>query len=247
MLKIGEQRGIAMRFISNGSLCNEKIAEQLATLKNTEITFSIDGATAEVFEKVRVGSQFAQVIKNIRNLVQICNFSAHTLGDRQQKSMISTWTVVNHDNIDEVPKIVELASEIGVDQVTLQSFVSNWGKEEMDKHTSAIQVDANSNKFKNNIEEAKQIAEQKSIDLTINESNFFSQEKPCSWPWKSAYIASNGDVIPCCVLADSDIVKMGNVFEQDFAEIWNSEDYQNFREKIKTHNLPNYCKGCYLK
>jgi radical SAM protein with 4Fe4S-binding SPASM domain len=239
MLKIGESRGISMWFISNASLCNQKIAEQLATLKNTKITFSIDGATAEVFEKIRVGGKFAQVTKNIRNLVQ--------LRDKKQQPMLSTWTVVNHNNIDEVPKIVELANEMGVDQVTLQPFVSNWGKEEMNEHTFPIQVDTNSDRFSRNLEEAKKIADRKSINLTINESNFFSKKKPCNWPWKSAHISSNGDVVPCCVLADSDTVKMGNVFEQDFAEIWNSQEYQDFREKIRTHNLPNYCKNCYLK
>ncbi|MGL5834318.1 MAG: radical SAM/SPASM domain-containing protein, partial [Waterburya sp.] len=234
MLTIGENRGISMRFISNGSLCNQKIAEQLATLKNTEITFSLDGATAEVFEKLRVGGKFAQVIENISNLVKIRN--------RKQQPVLSTWTVVNHNNIDEVPKIVELAGEIGLDQITLQPFVSDWGKEEMKEHTSSIQVDTNSNKFKDTLEKAKQIAQQESIDLNINTSNFFSEQKPCHWPWKSAYIASNGDVVPCCVLADSDIVKMGNVFEQDFTEIWNSKEYQNLRKKIKTHNLPSFCK-----
>jgi radical SAM protein with 4Fe4S-binding SPASM domain len=238
MLKIGESRGISMWFISNGSLCNQKIAEQLATLKNTKITFSIDGATAEVFEKIRVGGKFAQVTQNICNLVQ--------LRGNNRRPILSTWTVVNHNNIDEVPKIVELAGEMGVDQVTLQPFVSNWGKEEMKERANSMKVDLESQKFTAIVKQAKQIADRNSTYLNVNYSNFYSKQKPCTWPWKSAHICSNGDVVPCSVIADSDTIKMGNVLEQDFAEIWNSQEYQDFREKIRTHNLPNYCKNCYL-
>ena len=70
--------------------------------------------------------------------------------------------------------------------------------------------------------------------------------KPCPWAWKSAYIAANGDVVPCCVIADSAVANMGNVFEQDFKDIWNSPGYQELRERISTHDLPDYCKHCYL-
>jgi radical SAM protein with 4Fe4S-binding SPASM domain len=39
---------------------------------------------------------------------------------------------------------------------------------------------------------------------------------------------------------------MGNVFEQDFQEIWNGKEYQELRERIATHDLPEHCKHCYL-
>ncbi len=63
MLKIGEARGITMLFHSNGSMCHQKIAKQLAQLSNTTIIFSIDGATEETFEKIRPGSKFEQIKK----------------------------------------------------------------------------------------------------------------------------------------------------------------------------------------
>jgi radical SAM protein with 4Fe4S-binding SPASM domain len=238
MLKQGEEKGISMWFISNGSLCNSKIAEQLATLKNTKITFSIDGASPEIFEKIRVGGKFAQVTKNIRNLAQI-------RGENKQP-ILSTWTVVNHQNIDEVPNIVELAGEMGVDRVTLQPFVSNWGKEDMKERANSMKVDLYSRKFAAIVKQAKQIANKNSIYLNVNYSNFYSKKKPCTWAWKSAHICSNGDVVPCSVLADSDTVKLGNVFEKDFSQIWNSQEYQDFRDKIRTHRIPDYCKACYL-
>lgn len=75
---------------------------------------------------------------------------------------------------------------------------------------------------------------------------FFRKRKKCDWPWTKAYIAFNEDVVPCCYLGDSDTIKMGNIFEKDFPEIWNSKEYHDFRDRIRTHNLPDFCKNCYI-
>jgi radical SAM protein with 4Fe4S-binding SPASM domain len=93
---------------------------------------------------------------------------------------------------------------------------------------------------------AKAEAERFELPLEIKTDDKYSREKKCRWPWKSAYIVSNGDVIPCCILADSDTVKMGNVFEEEFATIWNSAKYQELRRQIREHELASYCKGCYV-
>ena len=61
----------------------------------------------------------------------------------------------------------------------------------------------------------------------------------CYWPYFSTMIKYNGDVIPCCTHrqgmqyapgADSRV--FGNVFDKDFAEIWNSPEYQQARRIV---------------
>lgn len=239
MLNFGEKHGLLMSFTSNGSLCNQKIAEQLVQLKNTSITFSIDGATAETFESIRIGGKFEQIQKNIQNLNRIRS-------DKKQPTL-SVWTVVTKKNIHELPQIVKLASDLGVDCITLQLFLSDWGKDEMKEYNSSIRTNLNSQQLSSTLAKAKKVARISKIDLNIKQDDFYSKQKKCPWPWKKTYISSNGDVVPCSILADSDTVKMGNVFEEDFAEIWNSKKYQDFRERIRTHNLASYCKNCYLE
>lgn len=239
MLKLGEKQSLSMCFTSNASLCNQKIAEQLVQLKNTSITFSLDGATAETFESIRIGGKFEQIKKNIRNL--------NNIRSRNKKLMVSAWTVVTTKNIHELPQIVKLASDLGIDYITFQLFISNWGKKKITEYNDSIKTDLNSKQLISNLAKAKEVASINNIDIDITSHNFYSKEKKCSWPWKSSYISSNGDVVPCCILADSHTVKMGNVFEEDFEKIWNSKKYQDFRERIRTHNLPNYCKNCYLE
>ncbi|NIO29815.1 MAG: radical SAM protein [Candidatus Latescibacteria bacterium] len=237
MLEAGEKRGAAMSFFTNGSICTQKIADRLVRLSNTQIAFSIDGATPEVFEKIRVGGRFSKVLENIERLIRT------RVGKKQPE--IVGWTVVTRDNVHELPAIVRLAKQLGLDQLTVQTFLSNWGKKSMESFTDSIKVETVSERFGKSIEEAKQAAAECGLAVTVTYHDRYSRKRKCAWPWTSAYIAANGDVVPCCILADSETVKMGNVFENDFIEIWNSRVYRDFRERIRKHDLPDYCKNCY--
>lgn len=238
MLKSGESRGIVMAFSSNASLCDQQMAEQLVQLRNTTINFSVDGATAETFEKIRVGGDFEEVVKNIKRLIK--------LRTDKKKPKISIWSLIVKDNIQEIPEIVKLGEELGVDLISFQLFLNDWGKEKMRRYTRTVATSLNSKELVVKLAEAKKIAKKKRLNIEVYYENFLSKKRKCRWPWIGAYIASNGDVVPCCVLADSDTVKMGNVFEDDFLKIWYSKKYRDFRKRIITHDLPDYCKNCYV-
>ena len=62
--------GIFIQFVTNGSLLNEKLINNLCEKKNISlIGVSIDGATKETFEKIRVRSNFELIISNTRRLI----------------------------------------------------------------------------------------------------------------------------------------------------------------------------------
>lgn len=237
MLRAGEARGIPMSFTSNGSVMTPAIAQQLVSLQSTRITFSIDGATPGVFERIRVGGKFEKVCENVRRLVQ--------LRSHARAPAIAVWTVVTKENAVELPDIVRLAKDLGVDAITFQLFVSDWGKSDMNAHATAARVTSTHPHIEALLRQAQEVADVLGIPLTIYRANLLSRSKPCAWPWTSAYVASNGDVVPCCIVADSDTVRMGNVFEQPFREIWNGPAYQQLREQIRSHRLPEFCRNCY--
>ena len=238
LLRIGEGRGIQMNFITNGSICSEQLAEELAHLDNTQITFSLDGASAEVFEKIRAGGRFDRVVENIRLL-------SRTRGSRKRPKL-ACWTVVTKHNIHELSRIVRLAKELGLDMMTIQTFLSDWGKESMHEHTAPLRVGPAEVSLSQQIEDASRTAEDLGLELHIASHDYYSKKRKCTWPWTSAFIAANGDVVPCCIVADSDTVKMGNLFDEDFKTIWNSRGYREFRRRIKNHDLPDFCRNCYI-
>ncbi len=73
MIKYARERHIWVRTVTNGSLLhlNDNI-KKIVEAGSNEIQISIDGATSEVFEAVRRGSNFELVIDNCRELNQYC-------------------------------------------------------------------------------------------------------------------------------------------------------------------------------
>ncbi len=238
MLQAGEERGIRMYFNTNGSINDPIKSQQLAQLQRTHVNYSLDGATAETFTNMRQGSRFDRIINNIRMLIGERNLGS--------KLVVSAWTVVTQKNIHELSQIVRLAKQLGLDYITIQPQLSNWGKAEMLSRTDDIQVTNEPEIFATELAAARVVATEVGIELAVNESNRFCRDKPCPWVWKSAYITATGDVVPCNVIADSDIIKMGNVFERDFKDIWNDRAYQELRDRIRRHDLPDHCKHCYV-
>lgn len=237
MLREGERRGISMQFISNGTIMSQEQAEQLLQLKNTHICFSIDGATAATHEKIRLGSRLEQIVANIKKLV--------TGRGHFRQPAISITAVLNACNLREIPGIVTLAREMGVDGVNIQTALTNWGKQEIKRHNDAIRVAAHSEQAAAVLREAQGIACASHVPLKIQDDDYYSRARKCPWPWKRAFIAANGDVVPCCILADASTINMGNVFERDFSEIWNSRQYSDLRVRIRNHDLPDFCRNCY--
>ncbi len=70
----------------------------------------------------------------------------------------------------------------------------------------------------------------------------------CMRPWSTAYITANGNALPCCIApfatTDYDSLKLGNVFEQPFDDVWNADRYQAWREKLLGDAPHPACAGC---
>lgn len=233
MILFANDKGIKINFFSNGSIYDKITWREINASNNVHIVFSIDAASKEIFEEIRKGGNFDKVVSNIQKIVI----------DNELK--YSFWTVLNKANINQLPKIIELAEKLNIKKVTFQTFLNDWQSSDVQAHNKTIIFDAFSDIYIHNETLSKRLANKYEIDLEIYKENYLSKKQKCSWPFMSAFIASNGDVVPCCVLADSDIIKMGNLFEAPFKDIWNSEKYQDFRKSISNHELHDACKNCY--
>ena len=66
----------------------------------------------------------------------------------------------------------------------------------------------------------------------------------CYYPFYLAMVDSNGDVYPCCHEWQRRL-KMGNLYQQSFWEIWTSSSFKKVRRSILTGNRPLFpCRIC---
>ena len=237
MLEEGEIGGSAISIITNGSVYTENIAQRLSSLRGTTIIISMDGATAETFEAIRVNGNFQKVVDNVADMVR--------RRGRRVWPGIELRSVITLRNAHELSDLVRLAKRLGVDRLTATTRLGDWGKEELEGSIQPIDVSRDDSRVDQSIRESREVAAEIGMPLSVEHGQWYSKANRCAWLWQSSYIAANGDVVPCCHIADSSVVKMGNVFDEPFADIWNNDKYRELRRRIAGDDIPHYCRSCY--
>ncbi len=161
-------------------------------------------------------------------------------------------------NLDELPAFVRLAGKMGVPEVHVQRLVyygHGMAVADQSLHRALQEREAQL------IEEAEELA--RTLPITFKASGLTTPleslkgtklgKRPwsgCQRPWTLSYVTANGNVLPCCIAPFSAKnyrgALLGNAFTEDFANIWNGERYQKFRETFESDVPPDPCRGCGL-
>ncbi len=109
MLKEAQKYGVKTEICSNASLLNAKMREAIVPSLG-KLIVSFDGATKETFEWVREGGVFEEVVENLKRISKDVK-----LIPLSERPIIGLACVLMRRNIEELPQLVELAWDIGVD------------------------------------------------------------------------------------------------------------------------------------
>lgn len=223
---------VKMRLTTNGYRLGE-LAGQVAE-KFSFVSVSFDGATKATYEAIRKYS-YDKIVANIRSLTA------------ERKRRVSALKVglgmtLLYDNLHELPALVDLASDMGVDMVVGSYFIPNIASER-------YQCLYYHQKYANEVAER---AEQRALELGVEfrmprfrvPGQGLSKEelKPvyeiCPLPHTMANISETGVVTPCC--ANPTI--MGDLSRQSFVEVWNGKKYASFRKDVGSNP---FCRLCH--
>lgn len=238
ILELVKSREIYIELFDTFYFMNEKNINKLIDLKVDKLCLSIDGATKETYEKIRVHSNFERVVNNISNFVKI---------KKQRKAYfpeLEVHFIANKINYKEIPDFVRFARKIGIDGVVRFTSLLHAFKEvkqyEMEIPESIVK-------------EANKIAEELGIDVAWNKNVPPKHKRApitdCT-VWIMPFIFVTGHVIPCCTANEAnrrDFQKkysIGNIFEKPFKDIWNSKSFRKFRKDVHEGKTPVQCKGC---
>src|SRR3954462_6469828 len=109
MIEHAVGRGIKVSTNTNATLMSPRRAERCVTSGLGEIHISIDGATPETYERIRVRARFARVIANVEGLV------AARRRLQSATPRIRMVVVAMRRNLQEFPALVRLAHRLGID------------------------------------------------------------------------------------------------------------------------------------
>jgi MoaA/NifB/PqqE/SkfB family radical SAM enzyme len=230
-------RGIECGFNTNGTLLDAERARLLVGAGLSWIHVSVDGATPETYERIRIGSSFSRVARNLAGLV------AARRAAGSSRPEISVVTVLMRRNVHELPALVDRAVEWGVDELWVQALSHSFDDVAGDeayvgirRFTDQQAVWTHEPEVDDLLREAEQRAERHGLRLRTPRPERprpprGSDEPGCTWPWDSAYVRRDGGVQPCCVLMGEDRAILGRLDQDDFASVWHGRPYQEFRPR----------------
>jgi radical SAM protein with 4Fe4S-binding SPASM domain len=249
-------RGVYVLFNTNGTLLNEEWSRKLLETGLDELRCSIDGADPKTYATIRGAPLLHKIVKNLSAFMRLQKDSAQVL------PRVSIWMTGMKENIGELPALLSMAAQMGVPEVYLQRMVYYNDAEQApgmldDEHGLFVHFDDEIDAL---IERCETLA--RDLGITFQSSGATSPRKSlqakrkpdphpwkaCMRPWTTAYITANGNALPCCIspfaTTDYDSLKLGNVFAQNFVEIWNDERYQAWRTQLLSEQPHSACAGC---
>lgn len=233
LLEYCKSRGIKVSTTTNGSL----IEKHIDLLKYFyRIYFSIDSADPETFEKIRLGGSFQKTANNIKLAVEERNKNKY-----KQEIMINS--VISHLNFEEIPRLVELAISVGLDETAFVE-VENWEVPGEKGYAAEREFIMKAREKSKEMEAVIKSTREKYPNINIIYTSSGKIKKKCVMPFSWSYITVDGFVTPCCHRVNPEVINFGNVYETPFREIWNSEKFVTFRKSM-IKDLPNpICDEC---
>ena len=201
-------KGFCLDTVLSSNLNVKFDAEELVRSGLDFLILSVDGATAENYQKYRRGGDLELVLGNIKKLV-----AAKKKYSMQSPRLIWQFLTFEH-NVAEIPLAMEMAKDLGVEAITFsEPYDVSWGDPALaidnqhlgktvfseytrDEHNVAITIE--------NIEPNSSLI-QKTYDHSwrkkIENNGNYSTPKPgnrCPWLYKNLVMDALGRILPCC-------------------------------------------------
>lgn len=241
---------------TNGLLLRNSSIEAMIKHGFSSLSISIDAATKENYEKIRIGGNFGKLIANLQLLKKIK--AEHQV----EHPTVSFNFVIMRQNMHELPAFIELAVELGAigvnathmiswDRVGNQDMAATYEKERCNTYLAQAQQRAKElgisfvapEPFEMETKEGLVTSTyERSEEVFAYDCSSVSETLACPFPWVFVAVDMQGNVLPCGWWYNEK--PMGNIHEQNFFDIWQGKPYQNLRHRLAESKLKGACRKC---
>lgn len=235
MLKIIDKHSARKYFCTNG-MNLKKIKDAVFDYHVDVFAVSLDGATDETNGRIRRGSKIDVIIEDLKEIVKI----------KKERGLKHPWInfvfCAMKSNIRELPDLVRLAAEIGIEEVKvvyLTVFEKSLLNESLWGHDDLVR-----NVFEESIKVGNELGIVLKLPHYVGEDEAGDKyHKDCFVSWRDFFVGSDRFVRPCM---STPIHFFEYDMNKDFFEMWNSKEYQNYRAIVNDQNkMDDPCKRCY--
>ena len=219
MITYAQSKNIYISISTNGHFINEKNVDFILDNAPDKLIFSVDGLDEESYQKYRVGGTFEQADKGLRALINRKIERAH------KKPFVEFQFIVMKQNEHQTDDVKKYCKEVGVDKLVFKTM-------QISSYENAIKFLPTNKKYR------RYILENNSFRIKNNIKNH------CFALWRTSVITWDGKVVPCCFDKDAQN-EIGLVNGRSFADIWDSKEYNDFRNKVLSNRKSvSMCTNC---
>ncbi|MFM7486273.1 MAG: SPASM domain-containing protein [Cytophagales bacterium] len=220
LVRYSTEKKIYTATSTNAHYLNDKNAEATVRSGLDRLIISIDGTSQETYQSYRVGGNWDKVIEGTKNII------AWKRKLKSQTPHVIFQFLVVKPNEHEIPEVYRIAQQLGVDEVKLKTAQIY----DYQNGSPLIPTQPKYSRYK------------EMSDGTYTIKNAFDNH--CWKMWHSCVVTWDGKVVPCCFDKDAHHV-LGDLTQQSFTEIWQSEKYEQFRSSLlRSRSEIEMCKNC---
>jgi MoaA/NifB/PqqE/SkfB family radical SAM enzyme len=257
-----------VELITNGTMLTEKKSRELIDAGLDVLWVSIDGATSDSFEDVRLGAELPKILENLRRLFKMRK------GGHFPQPEIGVAFVAMKRNINDLPKIIKLGHTFGARYYSVSNVQPATESMQEDRlYTRTMRniaylpspvlpkLSLPKMDFNEDTQAALTEAFNSGCNVSFAGNNWGGANDTCNFVESGTMsIAWTGDVSPCWPLMHTHTTYLhgkqrlqrkhviANVREKSLEEIWFDPSYLAYRERL--HNFVFapcvFCGGCDL-
>lgn len=222
MIRYAAERGIqAVTSTNCHFLHDEAYVSEILRAGLSTLIVAVDTTAVDSYLRYRRQGSGDRVIEGVRRLVDL----KRRLGS---PTRINLRMVLMHQTGEEIAATRAFARELGVDIFSIKT--ANPSCDGTHVASEIVAEDPRHRRYR--------------YDPRTGER--LRSNRPCRTVWTMSTVQSNGDVVPCTRDFEGGM-KVGNVFEEPFTRIWQSEGYRALRRKVARDKAEiEKCRKCDL-
>lgn len=220
MIQYATDRDIRTVVSTNAySLRQKELATEVLQSGLSTLIVAIDSPRPAAYREFRKRGSLPQALEGLKQVVAAKRATG-------SQTIINLRMVVTRQNERDVKRMQELGRQIGVDVFTIKTANPGYEREGSDAKFVPRNPRYRRLEYKPGTWQRVRVKEE------------------CRRLWSMINISSDGNVIPCCYDYNGSM-KVGNVFEDSFGEIWEGERLASLRKYAHTdrESLP-HCSQC---
>ena len=254
ILDLCAEYGVKLNLTTNGTFPKRGArawAERIVPV-TSDVKVSWNGATKATHENVMLGSTWETVLDNVRSFIGVRDAHAARGGNRCRVTFQLTFMEIN---VSELPCIVKLAADLGVDRVKGHHLWVHFNQMRRQSMRRSPEATTRWNAIVDSAYEAAERHRLPNGDRVLLENIFRLDESgegdiapdgECPFLGQEAWVASDGRFNPCCApdALRRTLGYFGNVNSTSLYDSWKSAEYGDLQANYMKNAL---CRGCNMR